>query len=641
MIKILLAVFIFLYLVPSTLSQTVVQVDSLFKSNEMSVGWEFFEENRKIKQLEVLEKVTDWNNKKSIPIAFGKDVKAVWLRTTLFNSSNALLPIRILTKGIDSLNVLWKDNQGKLNSYYTGRNISLSKRFAASQYLVIPVTLEPKENTTIYVRIYNEAYHLSLPFLMIANPSETNLIIKKGEVFYTSYLGSLFLMMIFSVVLFSFYQERLYLFYFFCLVFSFSIAFCYNDFTFVYFSTLPDFIKNKNAFAVFISLSNISYLLLAEQYLNVDRKKASTIIIVSRISIMILILLLIGFVGSGKTLYYYRNYFYPFISINAFITYYHLIISIKKDYSPSWFFLLATAPIVLISTIDVMSDYSGIPIQTVHDYFYGGTIVEMFFLTIGIVYRFREERKKLEQSRQAIFVAEINAQDKERDRIARELHDKIGHDILQIKQFLSRTLESLKIPEKSFDLLEKKTDDLAKIYHDLIGLSHQLTTKSLNNKDLIQEISILYRNYDKPKFKLFLPEEPLNLEPFVAENLFRIITESVQNIMKHAKATEVGIDISKGNQELRLRIEDNGIGFNLTQTKSEGIGLKNLKFRAEIELKGKLIIESSPGNGTIILLKIALKNDRTTTLHRLIERGNHWRFTLRRFIGRNLRQANK
>jgi signal transduction histidine kinase len=608
MIKFILVVFLFIFAISSTLAQSIVQVDSLFKTNEMTAQWAFFEEKIALKDYKNLVKIKDWNDTKAIPIAFEKHVKAVWLKTVFLNESNSVVPIRIITKGIDSLNVMWAESAGKINNFQTGRVVPLSERFVASQYLVIPVNLEPKQSTTIYVRIYNEAYHLSLPFLMVANPSETNLIVKKGEIVYNTYLGCLFLMMIFSFILFVFYKEKLYLFYFFCLVWSFAIAFCYNDFTYYIFEKLPEFVRNKNAFATFLCLSNMSYLLLAEQYLKVDIQKPSWIVKTSRIIMVTMCVLLIGFIGFGEVLYYYRNLFYPFISINAVITYYHLFVSIRKEYSPSWFFLAATAPIVLISTLDVMSDYSGIPIQTVHDLFYGGTFVEMFFLTIGIVYRFRQERSDLEATRRRVFETETVIQDEERKRIARDLHDEIGHDILQIKKFFGNFFSNKSTPEKASESFEEKVNELDNVYKNLMKIPHRLSTNSLNNKDLVSELRGLYEhNYD-PSYKLSLPETPLNITPFVAENLFRIITESVHNIEKYARATEVGIDLSKDEKELRLRIDDNGIGFDMNKTRKAGMGLKNLKFRAETELKGKLTIESSPGNGTIILLKIDLKN---------------------------------
>ena len=608
MIKSLTALFLILLSLTSTFSQAILSIDSTFTLNDMTAQWEFFEEEKDIKQYQDIINVKNWNSTKAIPITFSKDVKTVWFRTILSNTSNDVVPVRIITKGIDSLTVFWTNKTGKIQKILTGKNIPLSERFAASQYLVVPINLEPKQSITVYVKIFNEAYHLSLPFLKVANPSETNLFVKSGEIIYNTYIGGLLLMMLFSLILYLFYQEKLYLFYFFCLIWSLIITLLYNDFLYFFIDRLPAFVKNKNAFAILLCLSNISYLLLAEQYLNVDTKGSSKIIKVSRISMVALIVLLIIFVFAGKTLYYYRNLFYPLISLNAIITYYHLIVSIKKEYSPSWFFLAATAPIVFISTLDVTSDFSGIPIQTIHDYFYIGTFIEMFFLTIGIIYRFRLERVNLQQLQRELFVAEIKAQDRERERVARDLHDNIGNAILRIKQSLSEFSNEKPTTEIPTIAFRQNLNNLDTTYQNVQGLAHELMPQGLIDIGLIDEIRLQYGFISKPKFRLSLPNTTLNLSPFVEQTLYKIVNESVQNVIKHAKATEVGIELSKDDKILRLRIEDNGIGFDLKQTKKGGIGLKNLKFRAESELNGDLIIESSPGNGTIVLLKIPLKD---------------------------------
>ena len=608
MIKSLTALFLILLSLTSTFSQAILSIDSTFTLNDMTAQWEFFEEEKDIKQYQDIINVKNWNSTKAIPITFSKDVKTVWFRTILSNTSNDVVPVRIITKGIDSLTVFWTNKTGKTQKILTGKNIPLSERFAASQYLVVPINLEPKQSITVYVKIFNEAYHLSLPFLKVANPSETNLFVKSGEIIYNTYIGGLLLMMLFSLILYLFYQEKLYLFYFFCLIWSLIITLLYNDFLYFFIDRLPAFVKNKNAFAILLCLSNISYLLLAEQYLNVDTKGSSKIIKVSRISMVALIVLLIIFVFAGKTLYYYRNLFYPLISLNAIITYYHLIVSIKKEYSPSWFFLAATAPIVFISTLDVTSDFSGIPIQTIHDYFYIGTFIEMFFLTIGIIYRFRLERVNLQQLQRELFVAEIKAQDRERERVARDLHDNIGNAILRIKQSLSEFSNENPTTEIPTIAFQQNLNNLDTTYQNVQGLAHELMPQGLIDIGLIDEIRLQYGFISKPKFRLSLPNTTLNLSPFVEQTLYKIVNESVQNVIKHAKATEVGIELSKDDKILRLRIEDNGIGFDLKQTKKGGIGLKNLKFRAESELNGDLIIESSPGNGTIVLLKIPLKD---------------------------------
>jgi signal transduction histidine kinase len=300
-------------------------------------------------------------------------------------------------------------------------------------------------------------------------------------------------------------------------------------------------------------------------------------------------------------------YFYPLFGANTLIMYYHLLQSIQKKYSPSWYFLVATTPIALVSILEVSSDFNGVPVQTIHDIYYAGTFIEMFFLTIGIVYRFRLERTNLQILQQELFVTEIKAQDRERERIARDLHDNIGASIVGIQMMLNAFSEKFFVDKETPEDFKKTIEYLEKTSHDIRELSHELTPQILTNLGLVEQIKEKYGFISKPVFKLTMPTETIILDPFIELTLYKIINEAVQNTLKHAEATEIGIELSKDNKNLKLRIEDNGIGFDLAQRKGNGIGLSNIKFRAENQLNGTLTIESSPGNGTIILVKINLK----------------------------------
>ncbi|MBS1654404.1 MAG: histidine kinase, partial [Bacteroidetes bacterium] len=80
--------------------------------------------------------------------------------------------------------------------------------------------------------------------------------------------------------------------------------------------------------------------------------------------------------------------------------------------------------------------------------------------------------------------------------------------------------------------------------------------------------------------------------------LFRITQEQLNNILRHARATEVTIDLTVTEKNIELTICDNGIGFDINSTK-RGLGLNNMLNRAEF-YHGKAIIESSPGNGCVL-----------------------------------------
>lgn len=608
MIRLLIILYLFIGALDTLYAQKVIVIDSSFVTDDLNNSWQVFEENIPIKKYKDLEKINSWKNVENFPITFPPKIKSVWLKATLHNSTNATIPIRIFTKGIDSINVFWNTDANVVKSYVSGKNIPLSKRYISSQFLVVPIQLQANSYTKVVIRLYNQSYQLSLPYLHIATPKSTSQFVKAGELGYSIYFGGLSLMILFSIILFIFFREKLYLFYLCCLIGSLIMAAVYNDFFYLLFDKIPEFIKNKNIFAVLTTLLNILYLLFAEQYLKVDTQKKSLIIKLSRVSMIVLLMLLIGLILGGKELFEYRAFFYPLFGVNVTIMYYHLLRSIQKKYSPSWYFLVASTPVVFVSVLEVTSDFNGVPVQTMHDFYYTGTFIEMFFLTIGIVFRFSMERANFQKLQEELFVTEIKTQNRERERISKDLHDNIGASIVGVQLRLGQFAEKYfkkDVPPPDF---QKTLLELEQTYKDVRGLSHDLLPQVLTDLGLVEQIKERYGHITKPIFKFSLPAEALELESFVELTLYEIINEAVQNIIKHAKATEVGIELNQEGRTLKLRIEDNGIGFDQNQIKSDGIGLKNIKFRAENQLNANLTIESSPGNGTIILVKIQFKN---------------------------------
>ena len=201
-----------------TNAQRILNVDSAFVINEKDNYWKVLEDKENILRINEASQSKNWRNIISFPLTFSSDIGAVWLKVVLKNTSLSSLPIRIFTKGIDNLQMFWFDNSGKENVYVTGKNIALNKRFMTSQFLITPIDLSPSSETTIYVRIENQGYPLSLPYLNIANPTKTFQFVKIGETFYNIYLGGILLMILFSIILFIFFKEQLYLFYFLCLI---------------------------------------------------------------------------------------------------------------------------------------------------------------------------------------------------------------------------------------------------------------------------------------------------------------------------------------------------------------------------------------------------------------------------------------
>jgi PAS domain S-box-containing protein len=205
------------------------------------------------------------------------------------------------------------------------------------------------------------------------------------------------------------------------------------------------------------------------------------------------------------------------------------------------------------------------------------------------------DQKKKEQKK--IIKAVINAQEKERAEIGRELHDNVNQLLATSKLFLHQSLKqssgNVEYIMKSQDYLSCAMEELRKLSHALVGPTQDKTMglivsleKLIDNISIIKEIEISF-NYSTYREE----ESEVGLRLVV----YRIVQEQLNNILKHARASKVEIELKKEVNCLLVSINDNGRGFD-TSAKRNGIGLRNIKNRAEA-YNGIVQITSSPGEG--------------------------------------------
>ncbi|MBD2777978.1 sensor histidine kinase [Iningainema tapete] len=217
-----------------------------------------------------------------------------------------------------------------------------------------------------------------------------------------------------------------------------------------------------------------------------------------------------------------------------------------------------------------------------------------------------QSRQKLalahEQLRQYALRVEDQATLQERNRIAREIHDALGHLLtaqsIQLENALL-FLESNFEKSKGF-LLEAKnlgTNALKEVRYSVATLrSDPLQGKSLDSAIALLLAEFQARTQISPDYSLRL--EP-SVSPELSRTIYRIVQEALTNISKHSAATKVTIDIQATTDSLCLRVEDNGIGFNPNQN-TTGFGLKGMRERTSA-LGGQLYITSEPNDGCQIM----------------------------------------
>ena len=244
----------------------------------------------------------------------------------------------------------------------------------------------------------------------------------------------------------------------------------------------------------------------------------------------------------------------------------------------------------------------------------GALFVMVLMGGIGFaVWRRQREKQKL----QAVLIEQkeerlrsiIAAQENERREIARDLHDGAVQTLTGIKMRLQRWLNQAQLDDDLKQGLVKTVADMDHASHDLRAISHRMMPRALNEGGLAPAIDDMLHNVLDPAevqwtLDIFLPPKS-RFEEHVEVAIFRIAQELVNNILKHAKATQVGVQLSMAGEKLQLMVEDNGQGFDATALEKSGIGLLNIRSRAEA-IGANIEFESAPGQGTLVRVRVSV-----------------------------------
>lgn len=201
----------------------------------------------------------------------------------------------------------------------------------------------------------------------------------------------------------------------------------------------------------------------------------------------------------------------------------------------------------------------------------------------------------------------ITAQEEERSRIADDLHDNLGSKIATLKLYIEE-LKTQKSKAKEKEILEEKLKLLAdETYKEVRKIAHNKNFGALINQGLIPSVKNIAGEISMAE-NLQIDVININVNKRIKNNIeiqvFRIVQELLTNIIKHAGATEATIQFSEDENGLNIMVEDNGKGFDINKV-TFGLGLTNIEKRIE-NIDGNLVIDSTPGNGTTVILTIPL-----------------------------------
>ncbi len=214
--------------------------------------------------------------------------------------------------------------------------------------------------------------------------------------------------------------------------------------------------------------------------------------------------------------------------------------------------------------------------------------------------------RELEQAQKIVALdAMVQGQEEERRRVAKDLHDGLGGLLSSIKHHFravseqNAALGALPVYQKTNVMLDEAHEEVRRIAHDMMP-------DALAKLGLIAAIEDLAESY---QLSMQVSVQHFNCEKYFDKvlevNLFRIVQELLQNIAKHARATQVFIQLSQFDHTLTLTVEDNGVGFDYTQASESGLGLKNIASRVAW-LGGSMNIETAPGKGVLTIIQTPL-----------------------------------
>ena len=314
------------------------------------------------------------------------------------------------------------------------------------------------------------------------------------------------------------------------------------------------------------------------------------------------------------------NFFIIFLAIITTLVASLLFVSILKmkrlGISSYFFILLATVSLIIFGTTFQLFMTGFLPeVFFTHYSMHFAVVLQSVFLALAVNDKFRVIREENTQI-QIQLVEALNQYSQnlitnieaERQRLAVDIHDGLGQNLLTIRNNILRTLKQKGISAKMQDTLDSLLDITTDTLEDTRAMSYNLRPPILNTMGLtvaIQSLVEKMRYSSSLKVTLEMEQSVDNLIRKDLEiNIYRILQESFNNVIKHAKAKKTDLSILQKNNLLEITFQDNGIGYN-QNANIMGQGLLGIKERVAL-LKGSLNVISNENTGTLLSIKIPI-----------------------------------
>jgi len=220
------------------------------------------------------------------------------------------------------------------------------------------------------------------------------------------------------------------------------------------------------------------------------------------------------------------------------------------------------------------------------------------------------ERKQAEAVLSSLSGKLIEAQEQERIRIARELHDDISQQLALLSVEISQAKSSLKgSPTITKERLEEVGRHCIEIAEDIHSLSHQLHSSKLDHLGMVPAIRGFCQEFAKQQH-VSVEFHDENVPTYLPQNvslcLFRVTQEALHNAVKYSGTNQFAVRLIAAGNEIELTVRDNGAGFDVEEAKrNRGLGLVSMQERIHL-VNGRFSVESRPGEGTRVVASVPI-----------------------------------
>jgi len=239
-------------------------------------------------------------------------------------------------------------------------------------------------------------------------------------------------------------------------------------------------------------------------------------------------------------------------------------------------------------------------------------VVILIGALLGMIYYSRQKQRlqlgrlrNMEQQQKIGHMhVKMEAEESERARIARELHDGLGVLLSAAKVNHNLLGKSLSDEQKHNAAFTDSGEIITQIYAELRSVTQNLIPDYIAHKSLEDALEVLVAKLDSPAFRIVLQSygERQELHPETSFAIYRALEEIVNNAIKHSGSSELMIQLLYHDDQLHIATEDNGKGFD-TRKSYQGLGLGNIIRRIE-KTGGFITLSSTPAKGTLYVMEI-------------------------------------